>query len=115
MKYSDLEHSIQMIITDSELGKVPEEVDEEELESLNTMGPKQLWDAFCDGLMIDESNMLHDVHVDIFAENESLDILDKVYKILIAYPPKGMNTDYMNVLAATGRKDELSKYLDKFL
>lgn len=115
MKYSELDHGIKMHITDSELGKVPEEVDEEELEELEKLGPTQLWEAYCDSQMIDDHSDLHDAHEAIFQDTTALDILDKVYTILTKYPPKGMNTDYMNVLAATGRKDELSTYLDKFL
>lgn len=115
MKYSALDHGIKMPIADHEFDKVPEELSEDEISFLDTKEPEELWSAFCEGQMIDDADELHEAHEAIFEKSLALDILDKVYQVLQKYPPQGMNTDYMNVLLVTGRREELKLYLEKFL
>ena len=44
-----------------------------------------------------------------------MDILDKTWDILMALDPPGMNSVYAQVLAQTGRQEELLKYLTEYL
>lgn len=82
----------------------------------DSMSPDEMWESYLDwngiiGYAID----LHDAHQEIYEDTTALNILDAVWDILMSVQPAGFNTPYATILAATGRKDELLKYLGEYL
>ena len=108
------------ILNNTNFDETTPEGQEEIMADLRNSSDRELMDKFLNwNGIIGYTDTIIDALDDIRAASDqgsvAMDILDKTWDILMALDPPGMNSVYVQVLAQTGRQEELLKYLTEYL
>ena len=108
------------ILNNTNFDETTPEGQEEIMADLRNSSDRELMDKFLNwNGIIGYTDTIIDALDDIRAASDqgsvAMDILDKTWDILMALDPPGMNSVYAQVLAQTGRQEELLKYLTEYL
>ena len=108
------------ILNNTNFDETTLEGQEEIMADLRNSSDRELMDKFLNwNGIIGYTDTIIDALDDIRAASDqgsvAMDILDKTWDILMALDPPGMNSVYVQVLAQTGRQEELLKYLTEYL
>lgn len=106
-----LSNELEFYVANAAFETVPEELTDKQRHEMELMGKDIIWKHVCDHAGIEDALELHDLHQEIY--KAELDFMDTLYKLVCKMP--GINVNYMNILAATGRVEELNTYLKGLL
>lgn len=102
---------LKFVVCENAFNVVPEEMTGEQEQELAAMNKECLWQHVCEYSGVEDAIELHDLHQEIY--KGELELMDTLYKVVCKIP--NLNVAYMNILAQTGRVDELNEYLRKLL
>jgi hypothetical protein len=108
------DHAKDMIIQSRFDGQGLEDATEDQLEEISEECETELWRHFLE--YESDPDICIDCYRALFEPNydAQMEVFDYLWTILQKLNPTGFNSTYAQVLIATGRVDELSKYLQEF-